>query len=124
MAQAIGLDCVLTTQSLAEFFQVTTRKRIVPRLLAARYVGRWCAAFPIVGAGPAELLSALAASNSGAFQFYDALLVATAATAGCTAVISEDMHPGSQLDGAQIVAAFDASGAIGPAARNLLGLPP
>jgi predicted nucleic acid-binding protein len=122
VALATNLDCVLTAQSLAEFFHAATRKRITSRQHAVNLVRDWVRLFPIVGSGPDEVLEAVAASNSGRFQFYDALLVATAATAGCSAVISEDMHPGSQLNGAQIVAALDGSGAISPATRSLLGL--
>jgi predicted nucleic acid-binding protein len=52
------------------------------------------------------------ASNAGCFQFHDAVLLATAETAGCTAVISEDMHPGARLGRIQVVPAFDAAGGI------------
>ncbi len=78
-------------------------------------------AFPLsAGAGPGALASALDAALAGRFQFYDALLLATAGEAGCVAMISEDMADGAALNGVRVVAAFDPQGGIGPGALELL----
>jgi predicted nucleic acid-binding protein len=118
---ARNTDCVLTLQALTEFFYVVNRKKLLTRAKAAKVVRDWMAVFPLAGATPPDLQIALDASNAGQFQFYDALLMATAATAGCEAVIGEDMHPGARLGGARVVAAFDAAGAVNPDALALLG---
>jgi predicted nucleic acid-binding protein len=115
-------DCVLTTQAIAEFFHATTRKRLAKRMHATRLVRDWTRLFQVAGPGAAELLAAVDASNDGRFQFFDALLLATAGAAGCTAVISEDMHPGATLGGVRVMAAFDPAGGIAADARGLLGL--
>lgn len=115
-------DCVLTAQAIAEFFHATTRKRLATRVHATRLARDWTQLFEVAGAGAAELLAAVEASNAGRFQFFDALLLATAGAAGCTAVISEDMHPGAALGGVRVVAAFDSAGGIGADARALLGV--
>jgi predicted nucleic acid-binding protein len=44
--RAIGADCILTLQSLAEFFYVATRKAKLEPAEAADYVGDWRAVFP------------------------------------------------------------------------------
>ena len=122
IALAAVVDCVLVPQSIAEFFHVVTRKGVIAKQEAARQVGRWLGIFTLTaGPGGANLSLACSAAISGRFQFYDALLVATAAAAGCTAVISEDMHPGANLGGARLVAAFDPAGRIGAEALALLG---
>ena len=52
----------------------------------------------------------------------DALLVATAAEAGCNIVLTEDMSDGRILRGVRIHNPFAASGDLTRAARRLLGL--
>ena len=121
--QALTVDCVLTPQSLAEFFHAATRKQLIPRPDAAGQVRRWSDLFPMTpGADAAAVRAAVAEAAAGRLQFTDALLLATAAAAGCAAVISEDMAAGATLAGVRIVPAFTAAGAIAPAAHALLGL--
>ena len=119
--RAIPGDCVLTPQSLAEFFQAVTRKQIIPRVAAASQVRRWMGLFTLShGADASALRVALQAAEAGRFQFYDALFLATARQAGCTAAISEDMADGAELDGVRIIAAFAPDGRISPGAEALL----
>lgn len=118
---AVGHGTVLTLQSLGEFFAVVTRKGFVTRTAAAEQVRRWMEMFPpLLAVTPAAMDAALTAHLAGRFSYWDALLVATAAEAGCTGVISEDMAPGATLGPVRIVPAFQ-HGAVSPAARALLG---
>jgi predicted nucleic acid-binding protein len=114
-------DCVLTPQSLAEFFNAVTRKGIIPRAEAAAQIGRWRRVFQIC-AGPTgdAVYDAALASAAGRFQFYDALLLATASAAGCVALVSEDMADGARFAGVRVVSAFDPAGGIAGGALALL----
>ena len=120
LARAARRDCALVPQALAEFFHAATRKRIMTRPDAAREVLAWMTVFPLTP-GPAApaLRTALAEADSGRFQFFAALLVATARDGGCKAVITEDMAAGALLDGVAIVGAF-AGGGISERAMELL----
>jgi predicted nucleic acid-binding protein len=121
MVRAARHDCVLTLQALTEFFHAVTRKRLAPRTDAADQVRDWMDLFIITpGATTGAVLTALDATLAGRFQFYDALLLATAREAGCAAVISEDMADGAELDGLRIIAAFDGQGGLSVQAQNLL----
>lgn len=121
MERALGADCVLTLQALGEFFHVVSRKRIRPRAEAAQQVRRWLVAFPDAVAASAQGLErAIAESATGRFAYWDALLLATAAEAGCTALISEDMAPGATLGPVRVVPAF-AGDLVSPEALALLG---
>lgn len=121
VARAARADCVLTLQSLAEFFHVTTRKGIIPRSEAAGQVRRWSDVFVVApGATTAALSIAMEAAAVGRFQFYDALMLATAREAGCSALITEDMAGVAELNGVRVVAAFDPRGAIAAEASRLL----
>jgi len=121
ISRAALLDCILTPQALSEFFHAVSRKGIMPRMEAAEQVRDWITAFA-VSAGPtaAAVLTAVRECAAGHFQFYDALLLATARDAGCTAVISEDMADGAALDGIRVVTAFGPRGVISAAAMALL----
>jgi len=122
MEAAVGRDCRVTLQALAEFFATTTRKRLLPPAAAQRAIADWLTLFPqAIPVHSAALLSAAVAAGPSGFSFWDALLVTTAAHAGCLAVISEDMAPGATLAGTRIVRAFDAAGAVSAEARALLG---
>jgi predicted nucleic acid-binding protein len=95
-------DCVLTVQSLGEFFHAVTRKGIAPRLAAARQVHDWMGVFSTAAASETALGAAIDISAAGLLSFWDALLVATAEEAGCSLVLSEDMHDGMKLGGITI----------------------
>ncbi len=120
-SSAAALNCVLLPQALAEFFHVVVRKRILPQAAAAAQVEDWMALFTVVGGpGAAALRTAIDAALAGRFQLFDALFLATAAEAGCTAAISEDMADGADLNGVRVVGAFDQAGNVSPAAHALL----
>jgi predicted nucleic acid-binding protein len=123
LAAAARGPCVLTLQSLGEFFWAVSRKGIIPRAEAAGQVRRWSTVFPaIVTATPSALHAAISATATGRFAFWDAMLLATADEAGCEAVISEDMAPGAAVGGVRVVGAFDPLGGVSADARSLLGL--
>lgn len=104
--RAVRRDCVLTLQALAEFFQVTTRKRMVARADAATQLRDWATGFPTVAADPDALLTALGFAVDGRFGLWDALLLATAARHGCEVLLSEDMQDGARFGGVTILDPF------------------
>jgi predicted nucleic acid-binding protein len=66
---------------------------------------------------------ALADAAAGRASYWDALLVATAAEAGCTIILTEDMSDGAILGGLRIHNPFAAAGGLTDVARRLLALP-
>lgn len=95
--RAVRRDCVLTLQALAEFFYVTTRKRIVARTEAAAQLRDWTTAFPTISADSGALWTALELTVDARFAWWDALLLATAERNGCDIMLSEDMQDGTRL---------------------------
>ncbi len=125
IAGALGSQgsCVLTLQALGEFFTACARKGYATRPEAAAQVRQWRTLFPLVQpATVAAMEAALTASTAGRFGYWDALLLATAAEAGCEALISEDMAAGAALNGSRVVPAF-AGGAVSAEALAILGGP-
>ena len=120
--QAANADCWLTLQSLSEFYVAVSRKKIMRAPEAAAQVRDWIAVFPSVTVCAAAIHSALADSLAGRASYWDALLAATAAGAGCTLILTEDLQDGSRLAGVEIHNPFAPDGRLTPRARQLLGL--
>jgi predicted nucleic acid-binding protein len=103
---AVRRHCVLTLQALAEFFHVTTRKRMVARAEAAAQLRDWTTEFPTISADASALWTALEFVVDGRFGWWDALLLATAERHGCEIVLSEDIQDGARLGGVTVLDPF------------------
>ena len=97
--KAVQQDCILTLQALSEFFYAVTRKGKMPSVDAAEQVGDWQTLFPVVAAQPDVLSRAFSAVENHGLAFWDAMLWATAKTAGVTVLLSEDFQDGRVLQG-------------------------
>lgn len=119
---ATACDCWLTLQAISEFYAVTTRKGIVAPTLAAARANDWLIAFPHRALSASAVRAALSDAANGRASYWDALLVATAAEAGCTLILTEDLQDGATLGGVEIHNPFDPAGGLTARARELLGL--
>ena len=104
--QARRSDCWLTLQSVSEFYVAVTRKRLVRRSEAAAQANDWLEMFSTVAPSANAIRAAFASADTGRASYWDALLIATAAEAGCTAMLTEDMADGSILHGVRIMNPF------------------
>jgi predicted nucleic acid-binding protein len=116
---AAEVDCWLTLQALSEFYAAATRKGLTGRAVAADLALAWFETFPCASASSEAVRQALADAAAGRASYWDALLVATAAEAGCAVLLSEDMADGARIGGVEIVNPF-AGDAISERARALL----
>jgi predicted nucleic acid-binding protein len=106
LVSAARRDCVLTLQALGEFFHAATRKQIVPRHDAAAQVRDLLAIFPTTAADVAAFRAALEEAERGTRSFWDGVLIATIARAGCHFLLSENMQDGTRLGGVTILNPF------------------
>ncbi|HKO08125.1 MAG TPA: PIN domain-containing protein [Alphaproteobacteria bacterium] len=118
--RAAECECWLTLQALSEFYAAVTRKGLVPPADAAAQASDWLEIFPSAAASATALRTALGDATAGRASFWDALLLATAAEAGCTTILSEDMAGGTRIGGIAILNPFAARGLAEPV-RRLLG---
>jgi predicted nucleic acid-binding protein len=90
---------VLSMQVLQEFYVNVTRKIASPlpkdaaRLVVNSY-SLWCSKTT-----PAEIAAAFRIEDESRMEFWDALIVASAAKSGATRILSEDLHPGQTIAG-------------------------
>jgi predicted nucleic acid-binding protein len=119
---AARCDCYLTLQAVSEFYVAVSRKRIVPDALAAERAADWLTAFRCVAVSEQAIRAALPLAVAGRASYWEALLVTTAAEAGCGAVLTEDMADGAALCGVRIHNPFSGNGELTDLTRQLLDL--
>ena len=96
------IDCVLSAQALCEFFHAVTRKGKLERAIAASQVKDWASTFPVIAPTASALAMVLDLHLDKQCGFWDGVLLATAEQAGCTLLLSEDMHDGMKFRALQV----------------------
>jgi predicted nucleic acid-binding protein len=94
-------DGVISTQVLQEFFVAATRKLAVPPL-AAKGVLKTFGMFEIVQVSPALIHEAIDCSILNQLSFWDSLILAAAASAGCATLFTEDLNTGQAVLGVRV----------------------
>jgi predicted nucleic acid-binding protein len=119
MARAALGPCCLTLQSISEFYSMVTRKGTLKPAEAVPIAEALIRLFRTARASSAAVGAALNMAAAGRASYWDALLITTAAEAGCTAILSEDFPDGDALAGVRVINPF-AAGGLSPAAKALL----
>ena len=97
-------ELVVSTQVLAEFYAVVTRKLAQPLAPdAARALASQIAALAVVSVDASLVLSAIDASVAWGISIWDALIVRAAEIAGCAVVLSEDLGDGATYGSVRVV---------------------
>jgi len=91
----------LSTQVLQEFFVIVTRKARVPAPNARAQV-TLLSELDTVVVDAALVLSAIDLHIIHQISFWDALIVKSAAAAGCSRLVTEDLNHGQVIDGVRI----------------------
>lgn len=92
---------VISTQVLQEFFVVSTRKLGVGADVAARKV-ELLSKLDTVRIEVDQILAAIDLHRLHSISFWDALIVRSAATAGCGRLLTEDLQHGRSFGGVRI----------------------
>jgi predicted nucleic acid-binding protein len=89
---------VLSAQILSEFYVTVTCKLAEPVSEAkAEEAVRWLGLNPIVSIDQALVRSAVQTSRASQLSYWDGLVVAAAARAGCERLLTEDLNDGQQI---------------------------
>ncbi|MCC7050052.1 MAG: PIN domain-containing protein [Alphaproteobacteria bacterium] len=99
-------SCVLSTQVLGEFVHVASRKGMLPRPEAVDRASELQVAFEVVGISPEAFDVGMVAARDFRYSVWDAILLATVNQAGCTLLLSEDMHDGGKFGGVTVLNPF------------------
>jgi predicted nucleic acid-binding protein len=112
---ALALQCV------GEFQNVALRKFRAPVDRVVAYASAILDDFRTFPASRTAARLALAEVAAARLSYWDAVMLASAAEAGCTAMLSEDMQDRTTIFGVEIVNPFGADG-VSPRAAELLQL--
>jgi predicted nucleic acid-binding protein len=112
LRRAVRADCILTLQSLGEFFHATTRKGKLSATGAQAFIDDWRAVLPVHAADSDTLTDAINAVRRDTMSFWDAMLWAAARRAGCRLLLSEDLHDGQTMGGVRFVNPFEPKNAM------------
>jgi predicted nucleic acid-binding protein len=94
-------DGVVSTQVMQEFLVAATRKLGVDPL-AAKGVLKTFTVFEIVQVSAALIHEAIDCSILNQLSFWDSLILAAAASAGCKTVLSENLNTGQNILGVKV----------------------
>jgi len=99
-------DITIPVQALGELYNVLVRKAHTPRAAARDVVLGWTATRAIASANEGTFLSAIDLAATHQLVIWDAIIVATAADAGCKVLLSEEMHHGFAWGGVTVINPF------------------
>ncbi len=119
--RAVARDCPLALQVIGEFTVAAVSKLKLEPKDAARRAQQLIASFETFAHSASALRAATDEAAKGRFSFWDGALLASAAEAGCTVILSEDMADGARF-GSIVVANPFAREGVSPLVENLLGL--
>jgi predicted nucleic acid-binding protein len=101
---------ILPAQVLGELFTVLVRRGRRPPAMAKQAAQRWAAVAAVVPAtDPSTMLQAIALATEQGLQIWDAVILAAAAEAGATMLLSEDMQDGFSWRGVTVANPFAAT---------------
>jgi predicted nucleic acid-binding protein len=87
-------EVMVPAQALGELFVVLTRKARREAAVARDAVLGWSDSFPLIDTTPAVILEAMELVTTHRLGFWDSVMLAGAAQAGCRLLLSEDMQDG------------------------------
>jgi predicted nucleic acid-binding protein len=99
-------DVVIPAQAMGEFFNALTRKFRRPAMDARDLVTAWQERYDVAIADVSVFSKAFDLAAVHNLQFWDALILATAASAGCRILLSEDMAEGFVYRGCTVINPF------------------
>ena len=91
-------EFALSTQILSEFYVTVTRKldRPLDPALATQVID-WLGLLPVVSVDTTLIKSAIQTSRASQLSYWDGLVVAAAARAGCERLFTEDLNDGQEI---------------------------
>lgn len=100
---------VLPVQAVGELFQVLVRKASRSAVIAHAAILSWCDAFQLAETSGEVMLAASDLAVTHKLGIWDAVILSSAAEAGCRLLLSEDMQDGFTWRGVTVTNPFGKS---------------
>lgn len=98
---------IISTQSLQEFYNATTRKLLCTPEKAKEYAKNFASSFDVQQISPDMIYNAIDISIANKISFWDSLIVSAAQDSGCVIIYSEDLNDGQIINGVKILNPFE-----------------
>jgi predicted nucleic acid-binding protein len=98
----------IPVQVLGELFRVLVGKSPISPKAAQSRLANWQASFPLIETSPSVLSSAIDLAVQHKLRIWDAVILASAAEAGCRLLLSEDLQDGFTWGGVTVANPFAA----------------
>jgi predicted nucleic acid-binding protein len=121
IALSARLDCPLALQAIGEFYVTAASKLKLTAKDAALRARQLMTGFETFAHSAQAVRAALDEAPKSRLSFWDGVLLASAAEAGCTTILSEAMADGTRFGSIVVLNPFTDNG-LAPVARALLGL--
>jgi len=105
IALSVDEQGVISTQVLQEYCNVALKKLKLPAPHVRAQLEMY-EQFEVIQVTPAIIHSGLDLHQTRSIGFFDPLILASAHTAGCSVLFSEDMNAGEVTDGVRIINLF------------------
>ena len=99
---------VMSTQVLQEYCNVAIKKLKLPAAHIRAQLDLY-EQFEVVRVTPAIIRAGLDLHQTRSVSFYDAIVLASAQTAGCSVLLSEDMNAGELVGGVRVENPFESA---------------
>lgn len=103
-------QAVVSTQVLAEFYWVATRRGLLTAAAAESVVAAIAGRWPVLPVTKAIVMEAIRGAARHGFSYWDAQLWATARLNQIETIASEDFSPGREAEGVVFLNPFSAGG--------------
>ena len=100
-----GDSIVISTQVIQEFFVTATNKLGIPDLVTKQIIRAWYCC-EIVSINPSRINEAIDLRVLNKLSFWDALILASASSANCSTLLTEDLNHGQAIAGVTIINPF------------------
>ena len=98
--------CIISTQSLQEFYNVAVKKLKLSKQIAKEYVELFSSQLTVRQVTVPLILNAIDISIKNKLSFWDSLILSSANDNGCIIVYSEDLNNGQIVGGTKILNPF------------------
>ncbi len=97
---------IVPLQVIGEFMNVCRQKKVVDPSRAVQRVSEFLEAFDCPETKAEDYIAALDLAERKMLQYFDALIITVARSAGATILLSDNMHDGLEVDGLRVVNPF------------------
>ena len=90
---------IISTQTVNEFVNVTTRKKMLTNKTASLIVSELFKVFLVQAIDQKIIQKAILLAEKHRYSYFDCLMLASALSSGCSVLYSEDMHHSHAVEG-------------------------